>query len=197
MRPNGRKLEKGPRWVLHHGTSTRRLRGILKEDLLRTSKTGDAKIALTTERSVAEYFACNAVFGDRHDHPDEESSPVMLVLDGEGLLALNYDLTGFSDPVWGEGECDWENEIACWDDIDPLDEVLIAVEPVPPERCRDYRERGRKAFGSAILPIAGFELTVMVHTIGKLVEGEIAPAPADRVVTALRGLRSALRAIET
>jgi hypothetical protein len=63
---------------------------------------------------------------------------VVLVLDGEGLLELNYDLSTFSDPYRGEGECDWENEIACWDDIEPLDEVLMAVEPVPvpPERYR-------------------------------------------------------------
>jgi hypothetical protein len=29
---------------------------------------------------------------------------------------------------------DWENEIACWSDIDPLDEVLIEIEPVPEDR---------------------------------------------------------------
>jgi hypothetical protein len=40
--------------------------------------------------------------------------------------------------------------------------------------------------------MAGIELTVMAHTIGKLVEGEITPALADGVVSALRGLRSAL-----
>jgi hypothetical protein len=66
---------------------------------------------------------------------------VVLVLDGEGLLALNYNLVPFSDPYWGEGECDWENEIECWDDIEPLDEVLMAVEPVPPERYQVYIER--------------------------------------------------------
>jgi hypothetical protein len=74
-----------------------------KEGILRTSKTGDVKIALTTERSVAEYFACNAVFGDRHDHPEEESSGVVLVFNGEGLLARNYDLSEFRDHFWGRG----------------------------------------------------------------------------------------------
>jgi hypothetical protein len=69
------------------------------------------------------------LFGDLHDRPNEESNGVVLVLDGEGLLVLNYDLVQFCDPVWGEGECDWENEIECWDDIEPLEEVLIAVEP--------------------------------------------------------------------
>jgi hypothetical protein len=57
-----------------------------------------------------------------------------LVIDGEGLVAEHYDLTDFSDIVWGDGKCDWENEIACWDDIDPLDEVLIAIEPVSDSR---------------------------------------------------------------
>src|SRR5215467_9126924 len=110
-------LHEAAPWVLYHGTSTLRLKRILEDGRLRRATVGDQKIALTTERSVAEYFACNAVFADRHDHPDEESSPVLLVLDGEGLVVLNYNLIPFSDPIWGDGECDWENEIECWDDI--------------------------------------------------------------------------------
>ena len=134
MKQNKQHVYEGSRWVLYHGTSTARLNRILEEDRLRRAAIGDQKIALTTERCVAEYFACNAVFADRHDHPEEESGPVVLVLDGEGLLALNYNVVPFSDPVWGDGECDWENEIECWDDIEPLQEVLLAVEPVVPER---------------------------------------------------------------
>jgi hypothetical protein len=92
---------------------------------------------LTTDRSVAEYWACHAVFGDLDRDPGVESSGVVLILDGERLLALNYDLTESRDDIWGEGKCDWENEIACWGDIDPLDEVLIEAEPVTLERYRD------------------------------------------------------------
>ena len=97
-----------------------------------------------------------------------------------------------SDPYWGEGECDWENEIECWDDIEPLDEVLMAVEPVPPERHQVLIERGCGAFKPATPPMASFELTVMADTIGKLTEDEITPAAADGVVSALAALRSAL-----
>jgi hypothetical protein len=172
--------------VLYHGTSTARLKRILRDGRLRASRTDDPKVSLTTERSFAEYWACLAVFGDRRDRPGEDSN-------GEGLLELNYDLSGFSDPVWGEGECDWENEIACWDNIEALDEVLIAVEPVPAERCRELADRGRGAFEHVIPPIAGFELTVMADTIGKLVEEEITPTDADLVVSALATLRSALQ----
>ena len=43
----------------------------------------------------------------------------VLVLDGERLLALNYNLIPFSDPVWRDRECDWENEIECGDDLEP------------------------------------------------------------------------------
>lgn len=192
MKQNEQHVYEGSRWTLYHSTSTARLKRILADGRLRRATSGDQKIALTTERCVAEYFACNAVFADKHDHPDEESSPVVLVLDGEGLLALNYSLLPFSDPVWGEGECDWENEIECWDDIEPLEEVLIAVEPVAPERYRDFSERGRVAFKSAIPPIASFELTVMADTIGKLAEDEITPANAALIVSALVALRSAL-----
>ena len=41
--------------------------------------------------------------------------------------------------------------------------------------------------------IAGFELTVMADTIGKLVEDEITPVDADVAVSALARLRSALK----
>ena len=179
--------------MLYHGTSTARLKRILEDGRLRKATVGDQKIALTTERSVAEYFACNAVFADKHDHPDAESSPVVLVLDGAGLLVLNYKLVPFSDPIWGDGECEWENEIECWDDIEPLEEVLMAVEPVRTERYQLFIVRGYGAFKPATPPIASFELTVMADTIGKLVEDEITPADADGVVSALAALRSALQ----
>lgn len=192
MKQNEQHLDEGSRWVLYHGTSTARLKQILAEDRLRKATIGDQKIALTTERSVAEYFACNAVFADKHDRPDEESSAVVLVLDGEGLLADNYNLVPFSDLYWGEGECDWENEIECWDDIQPLDEVLMAVEPVPPERYQVLIERGYKEFKPATPPMASFELALMADTIGKLVEDEITPVDADVVVSELARLRSAL-----
>ena len=45
--------------MLYHGTTTYRLRSILADDRLRRAAVGDQKIALTPERSVAEYFACN------------------------------------------------------------------------------------------------------------------------------------------
>jgi hypothetical protein len=117
--------------------------------------------------------------------PDEESSAVVLVLDGEGLLTLNYDLAEFRDAIWGDGECDWENEIECRDDIEPLEEVLIRVEAVPPQRYQDFIERGPASFKPALPPIAGFELTVMADMIGKLVENEIRPADADGQITSL------------
>jgi hypothetical protein len=173
VKQNEQHVYDGSRWVLYHGTSTARLKRILEDGRLRrpTFKKKKIAIALTTERSVAEYFACNAVFGDKHDHPDEESGPVVLVLDGEGLLALNYNLVPFSDPYWGDGECDWENEIECWDDIEPLEEVLLAIEPVPLEQYQVFIERRRAAFKPTVpQPMASFELTVMADTIGKLAE---------------------------
>ena len=65
MKQNEQHVYEGSRWVLYHGTSTGRLQRILEGGRLR-----------------AEYFACNAVFSDKHDHPGEKSSPVVLVLDG-------------------------------------------------------------------------------------------------------------------
>jgi len=123
------RLELGaPCWPLYHGTSTHRLQGILRENCLPVSETGDDQtVALTPDRSVAEYFAQLAVRGDWDFHgiPEEKTRPVVLELDGDGLIEQNYDLQRYSDPVWGEGECDWEKEIACWQDIKPVEEVLI------------------------------------------------------------------------
>jgi hypothetical protein len=97
LKQNEQRLHEGSRWVLYHGTSTARPKRILEDGRLRASGTDDPKISLTTERSVAEYWAFHAVFGDRHDRPDEDSSEVVLVLDGEGLLELQYDLVQRSD----------------------------------------------------------------------------------------------------
>jgi hypothetical protein len=188
MMPNGRKIGSGSRWLLYHGTSTKRLKSIRKEDRLRVTGNWDPAVSLTTVRSVAEYWADCAVDGDRHDRPpDEENSGVVLVLDGERLLARKYHLTEFRDDVWGAGECDWENEIACWDHIEPFRDFLITVEPVT-----DRTELSRAALKAAVPPTAGFELIVMEATIGKLARGEITPAVANGVVSSLQHLRSVL-----
>jgi hypothetical protein len=60
MQEEEQHIFRASRWVLFHGTSTYRLKEILRENRLRLPQVGDEKISLTTERSVAEYFACNA-----------------------------------------------------------------------------------------------------------------------------------------
>ena len=194
MRQNEQHLYEGSRWVLYHGTTTYRLRSILRDGRLTRSSIGEQKISLTTERSVADYFSNVALHGDKHDHPSEESAAVILVIDGEKLLALGYKLVPFSDTYHGPGKCDWENEIACWDrDIERLDEVLIVVEQVPPERFQVFLKRGRAAFKPVIPPMGHFELSVMKGTIKRLTKGKITPAAADGVVSAFAALRSALQ----
>ena len=53
-------------WLLYHGTTTLRLAQIRQDNALRVSKTGDKKVSLTPDRSVAEYFSFCALAGDRH-----------------------------------------------------------------------------------------------------------------------------------
>jgi hypothetical protein len=60
-----------------------------------------------------------------------------------------------------------------------------SAEAAPPQRYQDFIERGPASFKPTTPPIAGFELTVMADTIGKLVEDEITPVDADVVVSAL------------
>jgi hypothetical protein len=56
------------RWILYHGTSSYRLEQILRANRLNPSQIGPEtrQISLTPVRSFAEYFACNAVFGDKY-----------------------------------------------------------------------------------------------------------------------------------
>lgn len=107
-------------------------------------------------------------------------------------MALRYNVTGFSDPIHGERECDWENEIVCWEDIDPLDEVLIGTKHVRTTRWRDYRERGKEAFITGAPALAEYELVVMADTVGKLEDGEITLARANAISAAMQSLRRAV-----
>jgi hypothetical protein len=102
----------------------------------------DPKIALTTERSVAEYWACIATKNDQQNYPEAESNGVVLVLNGERLLELGHHLSLSYE------KDSRQNEIACWDDVFPLDDVLVDVEDVTPQRHKEIREQGR----GAVLP---------------------------------------------
>jgi hypothetical protein len=73
----------------------------------------------------------------------------VLILDGVRLLAARYPLAEYSDIIWGEGKCDWEQEVAVSREIAPLSRFLIRVEPVAEQRMSDYRERGPIAFQAA------------------------------------------------
>jgi len=77
---NEQQLCHGSRWVLYHGTSTARLKQILKDGCLRRAAVGDQKIALTTDRSFAEYFACNAVCAD-NDPRNQRLLPAIEIAD--------------------------------------------------------------------------------------------------------------------
>lgn len=187
MNLEGDQATVASRWLLYHGTSSYRLKQILRENRLRPSQTGTQKISLTPERSVAEYFACNAVFGDRHDRPQEETKPVLLVLDGEGLIALLYDLEDYT----GDGEdCDWENEIACYSDIEPLDEVLIRVEPVSEDRAKPYAElplyeQRRDAYKPVGPGLSAHELSSVTQMVEQLEEGQITEDEADQIAAVI------------
>ena len=195
MRPDHDQANTASGWILYHGTSSYRLTSILRTNQLSLAQTGAPKISLTPERSVAEYFACNAVFGDRHDHPHSETEPLVLVLDGESLVALMYDLEAYR----GDGKgCDWENEIACWHAIDPLDAVLIDIEPVPDDRARlyfelpDYEQR-RDAFRPLGSRLAEYELRSVNRMVERLEEDRITEDKADQIAAAISRRRLLVR----
>lgn len=87
-----------------------RWQSILRDGLLRASKVGDKHVSLTTDPSVAKYFADLA-------SRDDDSEPIILAVDVGGL-----PIEPFSSSVWGAGKCDWEKEIACLEDV-PTDRI--------------------------------------------------------------------------
>lgn len=104
--------------ILLHGTSSVRWAAIRKAGVLRRAELGDKCVSLTDDRRVARYFADNACSAD-HAEGRDKSKPVVLRVDVTGLDAAPH-----SSRVWGEGECDWERETACWEDV-PLDRITV------------------------------------------------------------------------
>jgi hypothetical protein len=98
--------------ALFHGTSMSRWRSIQRDGRLRLPTSGDLKISLTTDFGVAVYWAKLAAWTDRRDRLGDGPG-VILVLSHSELETSGHWLTEFSDDVWGEGECDWEQEVAC------------------------------------------------------------------------------------
>jgi hypothetical protein len=85
-----------------------------------------------------------------------------------------YDLEDYA----GDGEeCEWENEIACWSAIDPLDEVLIDVEAVPDDRAKPYfglpsYEQRRDAYEPVGSRLAEYELRSIIQMVDQLDEDQ-------------------------
>lgn len=93
------------------------------------------------------------------------------MLNGERLIERGSDLRD----LYQENGHDWQNEIACWNDIIIFDNDLIGVEPVAPEQATQISEHGRAAIPPAPL-VAGIELRVISETISKLRQGDITRA---------------------
>jgi hypothetical protein len=115
------------RTILLHGTTSTRWAAIRKEGVLRIAPQGDRCVSLTDDHRVARYFADNACAGDVA-MGRRGARPVVLAVDVTGLDARPH-----SSAVWGEGECDWERETACWEDV-PIERVSL----VPPARTVRY-----------------------------------------------------------
>jgi hypothetical protein len=106
-----------------------------------------------------------------------------------------YDLEDYT----GDGEeCDWENEIACWRAIDPLDEMLIGIEPVPDDRARPYfelpsYEQRRDVYKPLGSRLTEYELRSITEMIEQLEEGKFTEGQADQVAAALSRRRLLVR----
>lgn len=104
---------------LYHGTSVKRWESIQRDGVLRIAPYGDQHVSLTTSVSVARHFAELAAECD-------DCAAIVLMVDERDVQA-----EPFSSDVWGEGECDWEKERACFDDI-PLAKIYCRGTPHKP-----------------------------------------------------------------
>jgi hypothetical protein len=190
--------KRSSRWVLFHGTSTFRLRNILKENRLRGAGPG-ATLSFTTDQSVAEYFSCVAIAVDKEDYPGSDPSGVVLRLDGEKLLARGYHLFApISNPgsleavakEWDPQNWDLENELLLVEDLAPLSTFLIDTIAVKRSTYDTFSQHGRPAFMPRVPFAAGVELAVMesLQHWGT----DITPEEAESWILALRGIRDAL-----
>ena len=100
---------------LYHGTAAGRWKQIKQEGMLKPARIGIKVVSMSTDRKVADYFANNSAKADK-------CTPVVLEINHSALIRDGYDLQPFSDPIWGEGKCDWECEVISEVDI-PLSYV--------------------------------------------------------------------------
>jgi len=74
---------------------------------------------------------------------EQANAPVVLVLDGDRMLDLGYRLSRYFDKE--SDDYRWEDEIACWQVIAPLDAVLLGMEAVELHQLETFI-KGRHAF---------------------------------------------------
>jgi hypothetical protein len=177
-------------WPLYHGTTSSRLKRILEENRLRVSDPGEPVVCMSTEYSVAEYFACCATSSDR-DSGWTEARPVVMMLDGLELLGRGYNLI-YPEEI---PRFAWENEVSCKSDIKPLNEVLCDVTSVPARRVQDWLDTGRKAFDTGTPPTAPYILDIVFDIHSRLAEGKISARTATARMRFVRRMQFAARGL--
>jgi hypothetical protein len=108
---------------LYHGTTAKRLAKIEADGTIRIAPIGVAVVSMTATPEIAAFFA-------KVSNDYDKSKPVILEIDDEALIRDGFVLEPFSDPIWGEGSCDWEQETICETDI-PFSYVTNIIHTVP------------------------------------------------------------------
>lgn len=109
--------------MFYHGTSLQRASSIMRDGVIKVAPHGVKCVSMTDDARVACYFAALAADCDG-------SVPVILPIDADRLRTDGFDIELFEDQVYGEGECAWERETACWQDI-PIS--YMPIEATRPE----------------------------------------------------------------
>ena len=98
---------------IYHGTSLRIWRKIKDCGYLNPAPQGDMHVSFSCCSMVAARFALNAYQIGEFEGEDDGVGLVVLRAWVPKLERYGLKLFPYSSPVWGEGECDWEREIAC------------------------------------------------------------------------------------
>ena len=109
---------------LYHGTSSYYHEMIKADGVLRCAPHGDQHVSFSRDKSIAAKAAQTSVDIVNSDF-DANATPVILKTSSEALKGAGLRHALFSSMVWGEGNCDHEQEIACYDDV-PY--ALVSVE---------------------------------------------------------------------
>lgn len=170
--------------ILYHGTTERNFDQMTRDGFIKPAPQGDEHVSLSRSVSVALYFAEMAAAGS-----DMQSGSLMiLAVDSDAMEARGLRHGEFSSEVWGDGECDWEQEVACLDPI-PMEIVTVYHKSENP-----LGSEGRSGFTPGVSDREAIELWVLSEVYPEKIDNAEVTARIDRKIEEWKGIEPAAKA---